>query len=121
MVRHLEAEGHTCVAAFDEEGDARTYQKPRDLEAHYFITNPPWSRDLLHPIIINLRQQLPTWLLLDADWAHTRQASEYMKYCAVMVAVGRVKWIPDSKHTGKDNCCWYYFKNEQTTTVFYGR
>lgn len=109
------------MAAFDEDVDARIYQKPSDLEAHYFITNPPWSRDLLHPIIENLRKQLPTWILLDSDWCHTKQAIEYMKYCAVMVSVGRVKWIPDSKYTGKDNCSWYLFRDEPVSTTFYTR
>ena len=32
------------------------------------ITNPPWNRKILHPIIENLAYQLPTWLLFDADW-----------------------------------------------------
>lgn len=121
LVNHLELEGHSCVAAFDEETDARIYRKPDDLEANYFITNPPWSRDLLHPIITNLREQLPTWILLDADWAHTKQAADYMKYCSKMVAVGRVKWIPNSPYTGKDNCCWYKFDKELQQTIFYGR
>jgi hypothetical protein len=38
------------------------------------------------------------------------------------VAIGRVKWIEDSKFTGKDNACWYLFdKNEMSGTQFYGR
>lgn len=87
-----------------------------------FLTNPPWSRDALHPIINNLASQNPTWLLFDADWMHTKQSAEYMKYCVKVVSIGRVKWFPDSKSVGKDNCCWYLFdKNFTGQTTFYGR
>lgn len=67
------------------------------------------------------RNLLPTWLLFDADWAHTKQASEYLKYCSKIVSIGRVKWIPDSKMTGKDNCAWYLFNKDPQEIVFYGR
>ena len=87
-----------------------------------FITNPPWDRSILHPLIENLRLQAPTWLLIDADWMHTRQSAPYIKYCQRIVSVGRVKWIPNSKMTGKDNCAWYLFDyNVAKHTSFYGR
>jgi len=57
----------------------------------------------------------------DADWAHTAQAAPYLAYCARIVSVGRVKWIPDSKMQGKDNAEWYLFMVEPQETVFYGR
>jgi hypothetical protein len=38
------------------------------------------------------------------------------------VSVGRVKWIPDSKMTGKDNCCWYLFDQaDDAPAQFIGR
>ena len=91
----------------------------------HIITNPPWDRKILHPMIEHFASMRPTWLLFDADWAHTKQSSEYMKYCQKIVSVGRVKWIPDSKMTGKDNCAWYLFDNtiggRGGCTQFYGR
>jgi hypothetical protein len=48
-------------------------------------------------------------LLLDADWAHTKQAAPFLPSCSDIVAIGRVKWFPDSKFSGKDNCSWYRF------------
>jgi hypothetical protein len=121
LVRHLEAHGHKCLRWSDHELDARTTKYNLD-SADTFITNPPWDRDLLHPIIDNLRLQRPTWLLFDADWMHTKQAQPYLPYCTDIVSVGRVKWIPDSPHTGKDNCCWYRFVDTQSgSTVFRGR
>jgi len=44
-----------------------------------------------------------------------------LKYCAMIVAIGRVKWIEDSDTSGKDNACWYLFNSEPTETVFHGR
>jgi len=88
------------------------------------ITNPPWNRKILHPIIENLAYQLPTWLLFDADWMHTKQSEPYMKTCSKIVSIGRVKWIEGSKSVGKDNCCWYLFDAKKITgmsTQFYGR
>lgn len=77
-----------CVGHSDAELDARSTRYETD--ADFFITNPPFRRDLLHFIIENLRTQRPTWLLLDSDWMFTRQASRLMTYCQRIVAVGRV-------------------------------
>ena len=39
-----------------------------------------------------------------------------------IVSIGRVKWIENSKSTGKDNCCWYLFDAKYDgETKFYGR
>jgi hypothetical protein len=127
LIEHLERHGHTCMFAYDIEpgaeyvhpGDARFTSENR---ADFHITNPPWDRAILHLIIANLSSLLPTWLLFDADWMHTRQSAELMKYCRKIVSVGRVKWIPDSTMTGKDNCAWYLFdQSSDAPTQFIGR
>ena len=93
----------------------------KKCSADSFITNPPWDRSILHPLIMHLSDIAPTWLLFDADWMHTRQSTEYMVRCSQIVSVGRVKWIPDSKMTGKDNCAWYLFERGAAATRFVGR
>lgn len=87
------------------------------------ITNPPWDRKILHPFLESLQdQELPAWLLFDADWPHTRQSAHLMQWCAKIVPIGRVKWIPGSKHTGKENVCWYLFMPQKPDyTVFVPR
>lgn len=105
-----------CVGSSDSEKDARVTQY--ETNAQYFITNPPWSRGYLHPIIDNLRRQLPTWLLFDSDWMFTAQSAPYMKYCKRVVPVGRLRWIPNTKPKGKDNCAWYLFVNYEVKTEF---
>ncbi len=109
LVDHLKRAGHVLVGAFDlPDHDART--KRYDVDgADCFITNPPWSRQALHEIIINLSDQAPAWLLIDADWLSTRQAAPYLPRLRHIAVIGRVKWIPDSPFTGKDNAAWTLF------------
>ncbi|WP_420010629.1 class I SAM-dependent methyltransferase, partial [Tateyamaria sp.] len=65
--------------------------------AAMIITNPPWDRKVLHPMIEHFSAMAPTWLLFDADWIHTKQSARFMPWLQKVVSVGRVKWIPDSK------------------------
>jgi len=127
LMEHLEEHGHLCTDAFDIEPQRDGIRQVDALSdwnhaiGNVIITNPPWDRKILHPMIENFRLKMPTWLLFDADWMHTRQSAPFMPYCKKIVSVGRVKWIPDSKMTGKDNCAWYYFDCTEGDTVFIGR
>ncbi len=101
-------------------GDALEAVIPETVD--YIITNPPWDRKLLHPMIERFAAIKPTWLLFDADWMHTMQSIPYMPWCAKIVSVGRVKWIEGSTSVGKDNAAWYLFDaNHIGETEFYGR
>lgn len=114
--------GMRCVYA----GDIKDGQDALDEfdfgGADAIITNPPWRVDLLHPLISHfLDVGKPTWLLFYSDWAFTRQAVPFLRFCSTIVAVGRVKWIPGSKHTGKDNASWYRFEGRHRAGArFYG-
>jgi len=122
LARHLESFGHQCVASSDIERDVRLLTESDINNADYIITNPPWERKILHPAIIRCCSIRPTWFLFDADWMHTHQAADYLDLCAAIVSVGRVKWIENSPHTGKDNCCWYLFDaNHKAEPKFYRR
>ncbi len=127
LVKHMNDAGFRCHYASDiepglawaERQDALTYDFPRH---HTFVENPPWDRKILHPLIERLSDRGKTWLLFDADWIHTRQSTPYLPRLRKIVSIGRVKWIPDSKMTGKDNCAWYCFtKPSGEPTQFYGR
>lgn len=127
LIRHLREHGHYCGLAFDIEPRAPGIYAGNALDYFVanpgmYITNPPWSRDVLHPLIARLSAKAPTWLLFDADWMHTRQSAPFMPYLHKIVSVGRVKWIPGSKMTGKDNCCWYLFdQTSEAPAQFIGR
>ncbi len=104
----LQAQGHQCFYTCDIAPRASGIVK-RDaldlvgsdvLAADLIITNPPWTRKSLHPLIDHLRQLRPTWLLFDAAWAHTQQAAPFLRFCSAFVTVGRVKWIPGTINDG---------------------
>lgn len=104
LIRHIGSAAE-CVIAYDIEPqgvavlcrDALYYRPIKAIRFDMFITNPPWDRKILHPLIVHLSDMAPTWLLFDADWMHTKQSAEFMPRCRKIVSVGRVKWIPDSK------------------------
>ena len=121
LIEHFKKYGFRCNSASDLEPQAEGIIKQDALtttecRGDCFITNPPWARPILHPLITHLSDIAPTWLLFDADWAHTKQAAPFANRCRKIVSVGRVKWIPDSKHTGKDNCAWYLFDSPNRET-----
>lgn len=127
LIRALEPR-HQCFGACDIEprgpcmdaADALTMAAPAGSD--FIITNPPWTRSILHPMIEHFSAMRPTWLLFDADWMHTKQSVPYLPICRKIVSVGRVKWIPGTKMTGKDNVAWYLFDaRTQGPTKFYGR
>lgn len=126
LVQHLNqiSEG-VCEGAFDIVPQAEWVLMEDALEivdtnVDMFITNPPWTRNLLHPLIEHLSTIAPCWLLFDTDWAHTKQALPYLRYCKKIVAVGRVSWMENGK-AGKDNSAWYLFdQGNNAQTEFYG-
>jgi hypothetical protein len=122
LIRHLESFGMRCVYAGDIRGGQDALSTDSYGAADVIITNPPWSRDLMHRMIAHFSQIAPTWLLLDSDWAQTKQSAPFMPSCSDIVAIGRVKWIEGSKHTGKDNCAWYRFDaRHAASSVFHCR
>lgn len=135
LIRHLSEDGFQCRFASDIAPHNRfspmlieklpfhkvTAHMVRDCDR--IVTNPPWTREILHPLIEHFIQLKPTWLLFDADWPYTTQSQPYLRWCHKIVAVGRVKWIPGSDATGKDNVAWFFFKNIPNNggPTFYGR
>lgn len=135
LVDILEAEGHACVYASDIEPlrdgihqlDYREFSiDGLEQGVDMAITNCPWKREILHDVIVRLSDQLPTWLLFDADWMHTGQAKPYLPRLRRIVSVGRVKWMPGTKHVGMDNAAWYLFARPDSLAIpapplFFGR
>jgi hypothetical protein len=132
LVTHLEAAEHFLTLASDILPMAGGITKRDALDVvqclgDMFITNPPWPEtnrrgDPTLPILMHLSSLAPTWLLLPADFAHNRYFSEVEERCQKIVSVGRVKWIPDTKYSGKDNAAWYLFDATHVgQTSFHGR
>lgn len=121
-------DGH-CTNSFDieplhcriKQGNALTMTKADLKGADFILTNSPWDRKIFHPLLDHWRTLCPSWVLIDAGWMFTKQAKPYMEYCAKVVPIGRVKWFPDTKMTGKEDCVWLYMGQEKTQTIFCGR
>jgi hypothetical protein len=124
LLGHLKRAEHVLVGAYDLPDDARAKRYTEAQPGVVFITNPPWSRDVLHPIIVNLSDQLPAWLLIDFDWLATQQSAPFLPRLCVIVVIGRVRWIPDSPYDGKDNATWCLFDRPRADGCairFFGR
>lgn len=116
LVVSLQSHGLVCLISGDIQTgqDAMTDDRLELTKFDAIITNPPWTREILHPLIKRFQSIAPTWLIFDADWAHTRQAYPFLDQCSHIVSAGRVKWIEDSKFTGKDNAAWYRFHDQHS-------
>ena len=90
-------------------GNALTLTEPDLASVHLFITNPPWDRALLHPLIRHLASLRPTWLLFDASWVFTKQAAPFQRILTDVAAVGRLKFFEGSRYDPPDDCAWYRF------------
>lgn len=124
LIEHLEGNGLKCTWRNDITWgyDALKVDIVRPQYVDCLITNPPWTREILHPMILHFQRQAPTFLLFDADWAHNKHAEPYLDQCSHIIAVGRLKWIEGSPHAGKDNVCWYRFHAQhEGGPRFYGR
>lgn len=134
LVRQLEEAGHECVGASDivplaegiDQADALTLK----MDAEYYgsviwVTNPPWSRPILHALVSHLADQAPLWILIDADWVHTKQAIPFLPRIKKIVSIGRLRWEENTTMDGKDNCVWILLEQASTWMVspaqFYGR
>lgn len=115
LIDQLAYHGHRCKAAYDIDPKRGDIRRADALDLRWntrrgkYITNPPWRRDILHPLIKHLAAQAPTWLLFDSDWLQTDQSSAYLHLLRKVVVVGRVRWIPDTEMDGYDNVQWHLF------------
>lgn len=92
-----------CVQASDIEPQDGTITPLDALEitkemfsnsgADCFITNPPFSKKLLFPLLDHLPNIAPTWLLLRASTLHNKRMKKYWKNCSQVVSIGRLGWF----------------------------
>lgn len=75
-------------------------------EADFIITNPPWIKEMMEPMLLRWPQLKPTWVLVNATFLHTLWGARIMPYCHKIVSIGRIQWIPGSKGTGLVDACW---------------
>lgn len=122
LAAQLIAAGHWCMDASDIKpltpGIRRANALKMKPQPYAIITNPPWTRKLLHEMILHFITVAPeAWLLFDASWFHTDQAIGYLRYCSDVVTVGRLLWIPGTTMRGKDDVAWYRFSRDATGEI----
>ena len=108
--------------------DALNLTKNDLWNCEYIITNPPFSFEMLQPLLEHLPTLKPTWLLLNATFMQNKRSQPYIKKCSDIVSVGRLYWITEGGDPtqrgikGKEDYCWYLFHDkEQERTIFHGR
>lgn len=121
LIRHLKELGFDNEAYAVEidpkdfgviKGDASDPEVVAKMRActDLIITNPPWSWNMLKPLLdVWLQNNFIVWLLLPSDFSENVRSSLFMAHCTDRVPIGRLRWEPGSKYTGKDNCSWYRF------------
>lgn len=123
LIQLLQAAGLVCAWGLELEpqgiclrnrwpigvGNALTLTE-RDLGGvDLLISNLPWERSWLHPLVRHLSALAPLWSLHDASWAFTKQAAAFAPLLTDVVAVGRLKWFEGSRYDPPDDCAWYRF------------
>jgi hypothetical protein len=82
-------------------------------KADCILTNPPWSRNLLHPMIELFSDVAPTLLLFDANWINTKQARPFQDRLVAVFPAGRHRWFAgqegDKGLAPKEDTSWYLF------------
>ncbi|MBO3760384.1 hypothetical protein [Ciceribacter sp. L1K22] len=111
LIRHIEGYGPLCIHSGDIQTgtDALTCPVLEQLVVDAIITNPPYTWELLEPMIWRFSKIAPTWLLLEADFKHNERCAKLMRICSDVVSIGRVRWFDDTEHEGKVNYAWYRF------------
>jgi hypothetical protein len=129
LVDWLQAAGHKCLSAFDinprrpdiVQLNAMDWEGGLSLGT-MIITNPPYARPVMHAMIDHFVQRSwCTWLLLEASWAHTKQAAPFLPHCAKIVSVGRMQIFDGTGTSGKKDFAWYQFVRRRSSAIqFYG-
>lgn len=123
LIDHLSRKGLICSYACDIAPEGYGIDQKDALTLvhadHMIITNPPWERKKMHCLIKHfLTLNVDTWLLFDASWAFSKQSAFYLKFCHKIIAVSRLKWFLNTKHSAQDDCAWYLFRPTVGQTVF---
>jgi hypothetical protein len=93
----------------------RATSRPGKLRSLLRVTARWWTRSLLihlthAPSCMRSSPIFNASLLIDLDWAATKQAAPYLVSCTNIVSVGRLCLFPETKTAGKQNFGWFPFE-----------
>lgn len=115
LINHVESFGPLCIYHGDIQTgtDALTDIVLARTIADAIITNPPYTEELLLPMIERFSKIAPTWLLLEANFKYNHYATPFIPTCSDIVPIGRVCWF-EGTDEGKQNYAWYRFHAQHT-------
>lgn len=107
LVEQLEGIGAKCLGGSDIEPlidwgvrkDGLSLTEDDLSGIDLLVSNPPYTKEVLLPLIEHWSSLRPTWLLLPATFMHVKYAQPYMEKCSNVVSIGRL----------------YFFKNTWVT------
>lgn len=116
LIRWVESFGPLCIHDGDIQTGTNALTDPtlECLIVDAIITNPPYTWEVLSPMIDRFMRIAPTWLLLEADFKYNQRCQRFVRHCSDIVPIGRVRWIEDSAHDAKINYAWYRFHIQHT-------
>ena len=114
LISHLAKHGGEVRYAYDidprsdwvKEADALTQGY---TQCEYIITNPPWNRKILHPMIEHFADFKPTWLLFDADWIHTKQSIPYLTMLKRLLVLDELNGLKELRVSVKTTVVGIFF------------
>ncbi|MBZ9954310.1 MULTISPECIES: hypothetical protein [unclassified Mesorhizobium] len=118
LIRGLAESGHICQLAIDIDPTGPNIARrdalsltTADVEGiDMIIGNLPWSWALFQPLLEHLLTLgLPVWILRDTPWLFNRRSSAFVYRCALVQPTRRLRWIPNTRNTAKDDSAWHFF------------
>jgi hypothetical protein len=115
LIRHLEAAGHVCVAAFDihplaegiETRDACFLTRDDLKGCGTVITNPPYEEKAFTAIVDRLALIADEiWLLQPGARLFNHWFGRFVDASTNAVPIGRVKWIEGSENSESRDSMW---------------
>ena len=111
LIGALEAAGHICVDAYDIDprGPDICVADALDITSEgLLITNPPFARPLLEPLLAHWTGRCDIWLLLPLDMLCNLWCAPYMQHVGHLAPIGRVSWLSNGTG-GFENYAWFRF------------
>lgn len=125
LIEHLQAAGHVCGEAYDlapRREDIEVGNAVDRIPKHLSVTNPPYSRALLMPILeAAIKWPHPSWWLLPHDVMANKYFRSVAPHAVAIIPIGRVSWIrnTDGSPTGSgfENFDWLCLSNLRTNLI----
>lgn len=96
---------------------AYTFEDVQGVDA--VITNPPFKKDMLVPIMDHfLMLETSMVLLLPLDYIANLWFAPYAAHVHKVLPIGRVRWIPGSKSMSMENFAWVALSADPSTQPF---